>query len=284
MNKAIDYIEDNLEKDISYDEVAKRALCSTYHFQRMFSFLLNVPLSEYIRRRRLTKAAFELQHSRDKIIDLSLKYGYESPDSFTRAFQNLHGVTPSAARNNGIALKAYPKISFHIAIKGDVEMKYRIEAMPAFSLFGKSITVSSGENLFEVLPAFGDEIWENGTHDKINELAGNEPGTLLHGVHFKFKEDGTRDYMFAWFKPDKEIPEEYTVLEVPAITFAVFEDYGEMPDQIAIHKIWSRVYSEWFPTSGYEQTTGPCMEKYVWLDDKHISYRNEVWIPVIKAK
>ncbi|MGI6705797.1 MAG: helix-turn-helix transcriptional regulator [Clostridia bacterium] len=127
VNGAIDYIEDNLAGHIDYKTAAQIACCSTYQFQRMFSFITDVSLSEYIRRRRLTLAAFELQHSNMKVVDVAFKYGYDSPEAFTRAFQNLHGVTPSSARDEGVKLKAYPRISFQMSIKGDVEMNYRIE-------------------------------------------------------------------------------------------------------------------------------------------------------------
>jgi AraC family transcriptional regulator len=141
MNGAMDYIEAHLMEDISYDQVAKRACCSTYHFQRMFSFIADVPLSEYIRRRRLTLAAFELQMSTVKVIDIAFKYGYESPEAFSRAFKYLHGVMPTSARDKGVALKAYPRMSFHISIKGDVEMNYRIEEKQAFEMFGISTEI-----------------------------------------------------------------------------------------------------------------------------------------------
>lgn len=117
MNSAMEYIETHLSENISYDEIAKIACCSTYHFQRMFSFITDVALSEYIRRRRLTLAAFELQTSDIKVIDVALKYGYESPEAFSRAFKTLHGVMPSSARSEGMALKAYPRMSFLISIK-----------------------------------------------------------------------------------------------------------------------------------------------------------------------
>ncbi|MCJ8014777.1 AraC family transcriptional regulator, partial [Paenibacillus sp. KQZ6P-2] len=136
MNHAIDYIEGNLENIIDYEQIAKIALCSVYQFQRMFSFILEVPLSEYIRRRRLTLAAFDLQNRKNKVTDIALKYGYETPESFSRAFQNLHGLTPTSARNAGSALKAYPRISFQITLRGVVEMNYRIEQRDAFQVFG----------------------------------------------------------------------------------------------------------------------------------------------------
>lgn len=110
MNGAMDFIETHLDERINYEEVAKTACCSAYHFQRMFAFITDVPLSEYIRRRRLTIAAFELQCSDVKVIDVALKYGYESPEAFSRAFKALHGVMPTLARSNGMALKAFPRM------------------------------------------------------------------------------------------------------------------------------------------------------------------------------
>ena len=136
MNGVLKYIEENLTNDIDFKEVARIAFCSEYHFKRMFSFIAGISLSEYIRRRRLTLAAFELIDSSVKVIDIAIKYGYNSPDSFARAFQNLHGITPSEARNNGHSLKAYPQMTFQLSIKGGNEMNYRIEEKEAFRIVG----------------------------------------------------------------------------------------------------------------------------------------------------
>jgi len=136
LNQAIGYIEDHLEEDIDYEEAARIACCSTFHFQRMFSYIAGVPLSEYIRRRRMTCAGLALQRSETKVIDLALRYGYDSPTAFTRAFTGVHGMPPSEARQPGIVLKAYPRISFLITIKGDAEMNYRIEHKEAFRIVG----------------------------------------------------------------------------------------------------------------------------------------------------
>jgi AraC family transcriptional regulator len=126
MNQALAYIEENLTGEINFKEVERLALCSEYHFRRMFSFLAGVPLSEYIRRRRLTLAAFDLIRGDVLVIDLAFKYGYDSPDSFTRAFFNLHGITPAEARNNRQILKAFPSTTFQLIVKGANEMNYRI--------------------------------------------------------------------------------------------------------------------------------------------------------------
>ena len=132
MNSAMDYIESHLADEISYDAIARLACCSTYHLKRMFPFITGVTLSEYIRRRRLTLAAFELQTGDSKVIDIAMKYGYDSPEAFARAFKSLHGILPGSVRDAGVPLKAYPRITFQIYIKGDTEMNYRIEEREAF--------------------------------------------------------------------------------------------------------------------------------------------------------
>src|SRR5699024_1701162 len=125
MNNALNYIEENLTNEIDVSEIAKRALCSEYHFKRMFSFLAGVTLSEYIRRKRRTIAAFELNDSDSRVIDITMKYGYDSPDAFTRAFHHMHGITPSEARNNGHIIKSYPQMTFQLTVKGGNAMNYR---------------------------------------------------------------------------------------------------------------------------------------------------------------
>lgn len=134
LSQSIDYIENNLDGTISYDEIAKIAGCSTYSFQRMFTYIAGIPLSEYIRRRRMTIAAFEIQTKEIKIMDIALKYGYTSPTAFNRAFQSVHGVAPTLARTEGTLLEAYTRISFSISISGGESMKYRIEKKILFEL------------------------------------------------------------------------------------------------------------------------------------------------------
>lgn len=168
MNAALNYIEDNLAGEINYAEAAKRACSSSYNFQRMFSFIADVPLAEYIRRRRLTLAALDFQKGGESVLDISLKYGYDSPVSFARAFQNLHGVTPKEAREKGVLLTLYPRISFKITIKGVDEMKYRIEKVQGFRLAGavKTVTTVNGEN-FRVIPQMWQDACEDGTMVKM---------------------------------------------------------------------------------------------------------------------
>lgn len=280
MNNAMDYIETHLSENISYDEIAKMACCSTYHFQRMFSFITDVPLSEYIRRRRLTLAAFELQTSDIKVIDVALKYGYESPEAFSRAFKNLHCVMPTSARNEGMALKAYPHMSFHISIKGDIEMNYRIEQKESFTMFGVStnINAADGKPYIEI-PAFWDKCIPDGTVDRIHAAAGLGGNAQIHGALYNFR-DGVFSYMICYYVPENGIPDGYEELSVPALTWAVFTT-GLYPDGKGdVQSIWKRIGPEWFPTSNYEHADGPEFEMTYYRGNN--MYEMEVWIPVVK--
>lgn len=134
LNNAISYIEENLSGTIDNDELARIACCYTYYFQRMFAYMADVPLSEYIRRRRMSLAAVDLQSSNGKIIDIALKYGYDSPTAFNRAFQSVHGIAPSLVKNDGVPVKVFPPISFKITIKGAEKMDYRIEKKTSLEL------------------------------------------------------------------------------------------------------------------------------------------------------
>lgn len=137
LNESIAYIEEHLTEEIEYSKLAKIACCSTYHYQRMFAYMAGVSLSEYIRRRRMSRAAVDLQAG-EKVIDVGLRYGYQSPTAFNRAFRAVHGIAPSAVRDEGTPLKSYPPLRFTIMIKGAEEMEYRIERREAFRIVGIS--------------------------------------------------------------------------------------------------------------------------------------------------
>lgn len=275
MNSAMEYIETNLADTISFDEIAQRACCSTYHFQRMFPFITGVSLSEYIRRRRLTLAAFEMQTTDSKVIDVAMKYGYDSPEAFARAFKNLHGIIPISARDTGVSLKAYPRMSFHISIKGDVEMNYRIEQRGSFEMFGVyGIINADQKTAFSEVPQFRIKCDDDGSVDLMNDILGRFGDTMLHAALY----DHTREsfkYMVCYHLPKGlEIPERFTKLSVPTLTWAIFpEPQGDM------QKLWERIYSEWFPTSEYEQVEGPSFEMYYGMA-RHGNGSGEIWIPV----
>lgn len=281
LNKTFDYIEVNLDSQIDIDEIAKVAFVSRYHFQRMFHALTGFTLGEYIRNRRLTLAAEELTSKDVRVTDVAIKYGYESIDAFTKAFQRMHGVTPSKIKKGDVRLKAFPKLSFEISIKGECEMNYRIVEKDSFKVFGVDFLTTTVNNaLYKEIPEFCDKIWEDGTHLKINEFLGYNERHMLHGIHYDFKEDGTRRYMMGWEVPETDVPKEYKILDISPCTWTVFEGKSSIDNNIYIQNVWKRIYSEWFPSSGFEQEEGPCLEKYYWDGDAYDKYICEVWIPI----
>lgn len=280
MNNAMEYVETHLSEVIDFNQVARIACCSTYHFQRMFPFITDVSLSEYIRRRRMTLAAFELQQSGTKIIDIALKYGYESPEAFSRAFKKMHGVMPMSARDKGVSLKAYPKLSFHISIRGDVEVNYKIEEKQAFEMFGVSTVLNAdGENPFIEIPAFWTKCISNGAVERIRTAAGLGENGQIHAVLYN-KQDEKLSYMIGYFLPQVGLPEGFETLQIPPQTYATFST-GLYPDgQSGIHDLWKRIWEEWFPSSNYEAANGPEFE--MTYDRGNNMYEMEVWIPVVK--
>ena len=278
LNRAMNYIEEHLQDEIKYEEIAKLACCSTYHFQRMFAYMANMPLSEYIRRRRMTMAAVQLQSTDIKIVDLALSYGYESPTAFNRAFQSIHGVTPSKARQEGISLKAYPPISFNLSIKGDVEMNYRIETKEAFRIVGISAPLHQElEKNFEVVPMMWQKAAMTGIIPKLGQMMNGELNGIL-GVSACNEREQWKYFIAATSnEPLDESLEEYIV---PAATWAIFYGEGTMPD--SIQDLEKRIVTEWLPSSGYEYGNAPDIEVYLSPDPQNAKF--EVWIPVIKKE
>lgn len=288
MNGAVSFIEEHLTEELDIEEVARKACCSVYQFQRMFSFITEVPLSEYIRRRRLTLAAFELQGSEIKIIDLALKYGYESPISFTRAFQNQHGVTPSLARGKSVQLTAYSRISFQISIVGDVEMNYKIVEKESFLVVGKREKQSNSDEISSKgIPAFWDECHKNGTIQRLLEFNDANKSTgfgkCIFGICDATSDNAKAfDYWIAAKKPDNLPVSGFESLNIPKTNWLVFESKGAMPD--AIQMLWKRIFSEFLPTSGYERADGPDLEVYYEGNMDSCDYRSEIWVPVMKIE
>lgn len=279
LNRAIHYIEEHLDQEIDYGEIARAACTSQSHFQRMFGFVADMPLSEYIRRRRLTLAAFALQSGHDRILDIALKYGYQSADAFARAFQNLHGIPPSKARESGVTLKAYPRILFTLSIKGVAAMNYRVEEKEGFWVVGikESVTTVEGEN-FKRIPQMWGELSRE-TFKAILGLSDREPRGIL-GVCADMEGDRF-DYWIA-APTTKPCPQGLHALEIPPCTWAVFEATGPLPG--AIQELFTRIYTEWLPTSGYEHAPAPEIEWYSEGDAASPAYKSAVWIPILKKQ
>jgi AraC family transcriptional regulator len=274
LNDAVGYIEEHLTEEIDYERLGKIACCSSYHFQRMFTYMAGVPLSEYIRRRRMSLAAVDLQSTGIKIIDVAGKYGYNSPTAFNRAFQSVHGIAPSAVKNEGVSVKSFPPVSFKIIVKGVEEMNYRIETKAAFRIVGVSVPLEKDiEKNFAVIPRKWQETAVNGTLQKLTGLMDTQPMGVL-GVSTCNDTEPWRYYIaVASSQTDRDL-EEYTV---PAATWAVFPGAGTNQ---SIQELERRIVTEWLPTSGYEYGNAPDVEVYLNPDPQNAQY--EVWIPVVR--
>lgn len=273
LNDAMDYVEEHLAGEITLEGAARRAACSAYHFQRMFPYMTGMTFSEYVRRRRMTAAAMELT-SGAKVIDIAARYGYESPTAFNRAFQSVHGVPPRAARTQGAALKAYPRITFTLSIKGENAMEYRIVERKGFRVVGYGTKEPmTMEDCFEKVPRF----WAAHSGD-VPRLCQLMDGTEPRGVLGVSACDGGQfsGYYIA-VATELPAPEGMDAYTVPSGTWAVFPCNGPMPE--TMQTLQKRIVSEWLPNSGYEYAAAPDIEVY-----GADNYHNEVWLPIVKAK
>lgn len=276
LNKAITYIEEHITEEISYEQLGKIACCSAYHFQRMFGYMANIPLSEYIRRRRMSLAAVDLQSSNEKVIDIALKYGYASPTAFNRAFQSVHGIAPSRVREEGMLVKSFSPLCFKITVKGVEELNYRIVKEDAFRIVGISQPLHHEiEKNFEVVPQMWQKAAMDGTVSRLASMMDAEPKGLLGISVCNDLQEWKYFIAVASTKAIDNTLEEYTV---PAFMWAVFSGSGPCPQ--AIQELEQRIVTEWLPTSGYEYDNGPDIEVYLNPDPQNAQY--EVWIPVTK--
>ncbi len=274
LNDAIGYIEGHLTEEIDYGQLGRIACCSSYHFQRMFAYMAGVTLSEYIRRRRMSLAAVDLQGKEMKILDVAGKYGYSSPTAFNRAFQSVHGIAPSAVRNEGVSVKSFPPVTFKITVKGAEEMNYRIETKEAFRIAGVSVPLHKDiEKNFTVIPPKWQEISMDGTLQRLIGMMDTPPMGVL-GVSVCNDTEPWRYYIAVSTLQMQEGLEEYTV---PAAVWAIFSGQGTNQ---SIQELERRIVTEWLPTSGYEYGNAPDVEVYINPDPQNAQY--EVWIPVVK--
>ena len=269
-------MEGHLTEEISYDELARMACCSTYHFQRMFAYIAGIPLSEYIRRRRMSLAAVDLQSGEGKIIDIGMKYGYSSPTAFNRAFQSVHGIAPSIAQKGGTLIKSYPPISFKIAVKGGEELNYRTEEKASFRIIGVSQPLDKEiENNFMVVPQMWQKAATDGTLNKIIPLMNQQPMGVLGVSVCNDKEEWK---YFIAVSSSSEIDNSLEEYVVPGCTWAIFSGTGT---NRSIQELQQRVVTEWLPTSGYEFADAPDVEVYLNSDPDNAQY--EVWLPIRKV-
>ena len=276
LNQSMNYIEEHLTGEIDYEQLGRIACCSAYHYQRMFTYMAGITLAEYIRRRKMSLAAADLQDGNERIIDIAEKYGYRSPTAFNRAFQSFHGVAPSSVKTGGVSVKSFSPIVFKITVKGASELNYRIEAKEAFRIIGISAPLEKEiENNFMVVPTMWQEASANGTIQKLAGMMDTPPMGLL-GVSACNDEEQWKYFIAVSSAKAGDEFEEYTV---PASTWAIFSGTGTNQ---SIQQLEQRIITEWLPASGYEYADAPDIEVYLNPDPQDAQY--EVWIPVVKKK
>lgn len=282
IQNAINYIEEHLIEEIDYEIVAKEAACSSFYFQRIFSILCGMTLGDYIRNRRLTLAGNELSAADDKVIDIALKYGYESPESFTRAFSRFHGVTPSEAKKDGSKLKSFSRLSVKITLSGGNIMDYKIIEKKAFDIIEKVETHSVEDSAnAKSIPEFWSRSHQDGTVKTLMNVTTDR--TFIFGVCYGNLPENAKTFDYsiaATYAKDAVVPEGFRRNTIPARTWAVFECKGAMPN--AIQDLWHKIVSEFFPTSSYKPTYEMDIEAYSEGNMGDPDYYSEIWIPVVK--
>lgn len=280
MQKAIDYMETNLLEKITVDDIAKQAHVSPFHFQRLFRILTNVSVGEYLRRRRLTLAAQELTSSDDKVIDLAYKYGYDTPEAFSKAFRKHHGLTPSEARKGLGKLQSYNRLMIQVNLKGAVPMKYRIVEKDVIRVVGVKREIpcnAEGGSPTPGIVEFWAELNRNGTVNRlIQRMNGDIKGPL--GITCNFNEAKNTIEYWIGVEHQGDVSSEFSSKELPPAKWIVFEVNGPVPT--AMPKAWKQIYSEWFPSNGYEPAEQPPFEVYLDSNPMNENATNEIWIAV----
>ncbi|MFG3227418.1 effector binding domain-containing protein [Kitasatospora sp. NPDC048194] len=284
LNRAMERIDRNLDREIDVAELARIAMTSEYHFRRLFSLLAGMPLSEYVRRRRLTVAGAEVLDGERTLLDIAVRYGYTSGEAFARAFRAMHGVGPGEARRDGAVLTSQPRMSFRLIVEGSSSMEYRIVEKPEFRVVGRKarvplIYLGVNPHIAEFVKGLGAD-----TVARIAALSGEDPAGIV-AVTDDFspnREEGSElDYWHAVVaREDADVPEDLEVLHVPAGTWAVFTNKGTFPQ--ALQQMWGDVASQWFPSNPYEARPGPEILRARAIEGTGDG-EAELWIPVARA-
>lgn len=278
IGEAINYIEENITEEITVKNIAKKAFMSTFYFQKGFAMLCGFTVGEYIRQRRLTLAGSELVSTDEKIIDIALKYGYASPDSFAKAFTRFHGVTPTSVRKDGAMIKSFAPLKIKFLLEGGYIMDYKIVKKDSFTVIGVSKTFKY-DNAFTEIPPFWTEYYEAGKGKYVCGMYGISIDESMGSDEF--------EYLIADnYNPSMEIPNGFVTKIIPKHTWAVFACKGAMPK--SLQDVNGKIFSEWLPNcKDYEIAAGYNIEMYTDIADypqgnQDENYYSEIWIPVKK--
>jgi AraC family transcriptional regulator len=271
INDALEYMEENLTEDITLADISKAVNLSAFHFQRAFTLLTGMSPAEYLRKRRLSQAASELVKGDGKVIDIALKFGFNSPESFTKAFTRFHGVSPAQAKK-GEPIQFMSRYTVQITIKGGSIMEYKIEKWEEMDLLVHAKLFNAETSETEI-PKFWDEYYSNEEYRRI-------PGYLGVCAQAKSGSDEFKYGIGCKASDVDGVPEGFEVIHIPEYDWAVFKCVGPSPN--AIQDMWERIYKEWLPVSEYELIPDVDIENYLPGDPSAADYVSEICIPVKK--
>lgn len=290
----ISYIEKNLLDDINTEDIARAVNVSQFYLQKGFSIITGYSIGEYIRCRRLYLSALDVIAGKQKIIDIAYKYGYDTPESFTKAFSRFHGISPKQMKNNPYKIKVFLPLKISIIIQGGNDMDYIVEKMEKFKVIGFEREFSY-ENAYTEIPKFWDEIREKyfmslwSGKEPINETEKTICNCRIgqFGVNIDDNVNMNNDmnnrkfrYIIAGEYTDGEVPSGMTVYEFPNMKWAKFKCVGSMPT--ALQSVNTRIFREWLPTNNqYKIAMGANIEFYSEGDCSSVDYESGIWIPVI---
>jgi len=270
---SIDFMEQHLTEDADVEEIAAKAALSPFYYQRIFGALCGMTVGEYIRSRRMTLAAQELAGSEAKVIDVAMKYGYDSPDSFTKAFCRFHGITPSQAKESGQVLKSLAPLHIKVTLEGGNMLDYRIVEKAPFTVIGLKRQFNS-ETSYQEIPKFWGE-W-------AKDMKGLE-GTFGLCVDNNDSHGKVFDYWIAdLYEPMKDIPEGLETYQIPGGLWAVFTCKGPLPQ--ALQSVNTQVWTEWLPSlKGYMLAGSYNLEVYTPMAEDPNDNVAYIWVPLKKV-
>lgn len=281
LNQALDHLEACLDREVDVAEVARIAAVSEYHFRRLFSTLAGMPLPVYVRRRRMTLAGADVLAGELTLLDVAVRYGYGSGEAFARAFRSVHGIGPGEARRTGAVLTAQPRMSFRVVVEGSTTMRYRIVEKESFRVVGTKARVPLVHEGVNTAAAAHVESLDERAIVRMKELSGRrEPdGILSAAVHLTdSREEGAEVDHWIGVVTDPEVAvDELDALDVPAGTWAVFDNHGPYPS--ALQELWRDVFTQWFPSNPYVSRPGPELLR-TRLVEVGAETDSQLWIPV----
>lgn len=283
LNQALDHLETCLDREVDIAEAARVAGVSEYHFRRLFSALAGMPVPVYVRRRRMTLAGAEVLAGEPTLLDIAVRYGYGSGEAFARAFRSVHGVGPGEARRTGAVLTAQPRMSFRVVVEGRTAMRYRIVEKDPFRVVGRRARVPLVHDGVNAVAATHLESLDERAVARMKELAGREPAGILSAAVYltDSREEGAEaDYWIGVATAPGTVAEELDVLDVPAGTWAVFDNHGPYPN--ALQELWRDVFTQWFPSNPYLSRPGPELLRTRPVETGAAT-DSQLWIPVERS-